>query len=527
MATASELPINTAASAMDMAEAMFGNGIQIETASYTGADSASGIYSDANTVIPDVAPADSGVILSTGKATDFTNSSGDANTSSGKTTNHGLSGDADLNAIAGAQTYDAAIFEATFTPEGSVLSMQVTFSSEEYLEYVNSGFNDAVGIFVNGVKAELTVGTGDITINNINDETNSNLYRDNPASEDNYNTEMDGLTVVLNLKAPVNPDTINTIKIAIADGGDGAYDSNLMIAANSVQTELIAVDDAVTIQGGTTEDLDVLANDGSVAGPTLTITKINGVDVVAGDSVTLATGEVITLNDDGTLKIEATDTEGPSSFSYTITDSAGNTDAAFVNVTTTAPCFVNGARIRTPRGLVPVEHLATGDAVWSKDHGFQPVRWIGTSTRVSKGTDARVEVDANALGYSHNRLCISQQHRLLLKSMAAELLFGEAQVLIKAKHLVGRPGIRQLSDGKPVRYIHLMFDRHDVIEAEGVHAESFHPGQQTMQSFDASCRDEIRQLFPHVDQATGRGFGPTAHTTLLRHEAATLLGLAA
>ncbi|MEO1420020.1 MAG: choice-of-anchor L domain-containing protein, partial [Pseudomonadota bacterium] len=243
MATASELPINTSATALDMAEAMFGGGIQIQTASYTGATDASGIYSNANTIIPDMAPADTGVILSTGKATDFTNSSGDANTSAGTTTNHGLGGDADLNAIAGAQTFDAAIFEATFIPDGDVLTMQLTFSSEEYLEYVNSGFNDAVGVFVNGVKAELSVGSGDITINEINDQSNSSLYRDNPANEDNYNTEMDGLTVVLNLKAPVTADALNTIKIAIADGGDGAYDSNLLIAGDSIQTDLIAVDD--------------------------------------------------------------------------------------------------------------------------------------------------------------------------------------------------------------------------------------------------------------------------------------------
>ena len=95
--------------------------------------------------------------------------------------------------------------------------MQISFSSEEYLEYVGTGFNDAVGVWVNGVKATLTVGTGDISINNINPGSNGNLYVDN--ANDGFNTEMDGFTVTLTLKAPVNAGQVNTIKIGIADGG--------------------------------------------------------------------------------------------------------------------------------------------------------------------------------------------------------------------------------------------------------------------------------------------------------------------
>ncbi len=46
MATASELPIDTNASANDMANEMFSNGITIISASYTGSANASGTYSD-------------------------------------------------------------------------------------------------------------------------------------------------------------------------------------------------------------------------------------------------------------------------------------------------------------------------------------------------------------------------------------------------------------------------------------------------------------------------------------------------
>jgi len=523
MVTASELPIETNVTADDMAKAMFGNGIEILEASYTGAASASGIYSDADTVIPGVAPADSGVILSTGRAEDFTNSSGDANTVAWKSTNHSLAGDSDLDAIAGAKTYDAAVFEASFIPAGDTLTMQVTFSSEEYLEYVNSGFNDAVGVFVNGVKAELAIGDGDITINNINDESNANLYLDNAASDDTYNTEMDGLTVTLTLKAPVKAGFENTIKIAIADGGDGIYDSNLLIAGDSIQTALIAEDDDLEITGGTTETFDVLDNDSSSTGGTLTITSINGQTVTAGQSVELPTGEVITLNDDGTLSIKATDEDGSDVFSYMVTDEDGNTDTAFVNLTTTAPCFTVGAIIDTPRGPIPVEALRPGDPVYTRDHGVQQIRWQGVSRRLRFGADAPVRIAANALGTRHAALELSQQHRVFWASDLAAYYFGQSEVLIKAKDIVGLPGVTLDQTCAEVTYVHLMFDQHEVITANGLPSESYHPGQQTLNSFDSETRDEVLRLFPGCDPATGSGYGPTARTALKGFEAQLLL----
>lgn len=61
---------------------------------------------------------------------------------------------------------------------------------------------------------------------------------DNPDTADTYNSEMDGSTVVLSIKSPVNPAGTSTIKIALGDGGDGELDSNVLIAANSAQTDI-------------------------------------------------------------------------------------------------------------------------------------------------------------------------------------------------------------------------------------------------------------------------------------------------
>ena len=165
--SASELKIESAA-AEQMAETIFGEGVKIVSASFTGADGQVGIYSGADETMPGVAPSDRGLILSTGRVSDFTRSEGDANISEGTSTNFAGRGDDMLSRVSGQTTFDAAVFEASFVPTGDVLTMQIVWSSEEYLEYVNSGYNDAFAVWVNDVPAELVLGAGSISIDNIN-----------------------------------------------------------------------------------------------------------------------------------------------------------------------------------------------------------------------------------------------------------------------------------------------------------------------------------------------------------------------
>lgn len=521
MVAASELTINTTASALDMANAMFGAGITVVGATYTGASDASGIYSGGLTTSPGVVPSDAGVILSTGRVTDFTNSSGNANQLANTSTSLGTAGDAQLTAIAGFQTYDAAVLTATFIPDGDVLTMQIVFSSEEYLEYVGTQFNDATAIWVNGVQAELTVGTGDITINNVNTTSNSNLYIDNPASTSPYNTEMDGFTVTLTLKAPVNAGVQNTIKIAIADAGDRIYDSNLMVIGESVQVALIAQDDHIEVSrwGETTHD--ILANDTSTIGATLTITHINGQPVVAGSEVTLGTGEVIVVNADGTITVQPNAELTENTFTYTVQDSEGNTDVAFVTVKT-VPCFAKGTRILTATGEVAVEDLRTGDRVVTRDNGLQPLRWVGSRRVAAQGVLTPVRIAAGTFG-DHETLVVSQQHRILVRGARAQLAMGTDEVLVKARHLLD-DGCVILDRTMPeVTYFHLMFDQHEIVWSNGLQSESFHPGAQALESMDEDAREEVLTIFPELRINGTSSYGPLARPALKEPEARALL----
>ncbi len=193
------------------------------------------------------------------------------------------------------------------------------------------GLQRCRGIWVNGVKVELSLGDGDISIDNINLGSNPNLFRDNATGI--FNTEMDGLTLVLTLKAPVIPGLVNTIRIGIADAGDRIYDSTLLVVADSVQTALVAQDDGVALTARGEATVDLLANDTTAGREGVLITHLNDVAVTPGQTVTLPSGDVLRLNADGTVTVLAS-TAGPEvTFSYTITDASGTVDTAFVTLT--------------------------------------------------------------------------------------------------------------------------------------------------------------------------------------------------
>jgi len=532
MVAASKLPVNTNASAMQMADTIFGDGVMVIDASYTGAQNSSGIYSNGNSVSPGVVPGDTGVIFSTGNASDFTNSasslpwwlgggSQQANQDDNTTTNtSGPNNVAGFNAIAGGNTYDASYIDVDFIPDGDTLTMQFVFASEEYPEYTMSQFQDVVGVWINGSHVPLSVAGGATTPSAVNPDTHANLFRDNTGSD--YNTEMDGFTVTLALTIPVRAGELNSIRIGIADTGDSSYDSNLLIAGNSMQTKFLANDDADDIFIGQTKVIDVLANDTSPAG-SLKVTHVNGVSVTAGATVTLPTGQTVTLNADGTLTVVNDLDVEEVTFTYGVGPAAGGPalDTGFVTLNS-IPCFVGGTRVMTAQGERAVETLAPGDMVLTMDDGPQPLRWIGRRRVEAEGRFAPIRIAAGALSPGHGALMLSPQHRVLLTDHRADLLFGDAEVLVAAKDLVNDSTIRPAPGGQ-VEYIHLLFDRHQVIWAEGLPTESFLPGPQALDQFEQAVLDELFALFPELDPETGLGYAPAARPLLRGYEAQVLL----
>jgi hypothetical protein len=194
--------------------------------------------------------------------------------------------------------------------------------------------------------------------------------------------------------------------------------------------------------------------------------------------------------------------------------------AAFAATPPVFPCFAAGTRIATASGERRIEDLHIGDLIVTADHGLQPLRWIGQRKVPGRGALAPIRIAAGTIG-NRRDLWVSPQHRMLLQGWQAELYFGAAQVLVAACHLVNDSTIRPHPQDK-VTYVHLAFDRHEVIFAEGCPSESLHLGRQALACLDAAARRELCAIFPELD-AVGARRRKTARPCLSRRESALLL----
>ncbi len=153
-------------------------------------------------------------------------------------TSLGQPGDAALTALSGFPTFDAAALTLVLIPNGPTLNVRYAFASEEYPEYVGSSFNDVMAVFVDGQNCALVPGTSTpVSINTVNQFTNSQYYIDNTFGAAGYGTSMDGLTVPLTCSVPVQPGDPVTVKIAVADASDGIYDSAIALLDDGIWSD--------------------------------------------------------------------------------------------------------------------------------------------------------------------------------------------------------------------------------------------------------------------------------------------------
>ncbi len=191
-----------------------------------------------------------------------------------------------------------------------------------------------------------------------------------------------------------------------------------------------------------------------------------------------------------------------------------NDAAAYVLV-----CFAAETRILTKTGQRPIGTLAAGDLVWVKDQGFQPVKWVGWRRVAGRGRFAPIVFAKGSVG-NHRALRVSPQHRMHVKGPQLDLMFGSSEALVAAQHLVGKPGVTQ-QDCEDITYVHLMFDSHCVISAEGALSESYFPGEYSLHGQDAATQAELLSLFPELGRMR-KTYAQTCLPCLDRREARLL-----
>lgn len=246
-----------------------------------------------------------------------------------------------------------------------------------------------------------------------------------------------------------------------------------------------------------------------------------------GNRYVLAAISVTTFSDeDGTASANETTIvgfiwDGPAPPQGTVLTvvPGGVKDHQSLDPSTVQVCFAAGTMIRTPKGDRRVEDLAVDDLVLTKDHGPQPIRWIGRSPKTAedlarneKLRPIRIRAGALGQGIPENDLVVSPQHRILVRSKIAERLFGAKEVLIAAKQLLQVEGIDIAEDLAGVEYFHILFDRHEVVISNGAETESLFTGPQALKSVGRAAIEEIFAIFPEL---RARDYTPTAARMLV------------
>ncbi|MEM1102317.1 MAG: Hint domain-containing protein [Pseudomonadota bacterium] len=157
-------------------------------------------------------------------------------------------------------------------------------------------------------------------------------------------------------------------------------------------------------------------------------------------------------------------------------------------------CFTPGTQIRLGDGAADVAALKPGDRVQTKDNGLQEVLWVGsrriTGARLHVMPElAPVRLRSAALGSGRPdaELVVSPEHRMLVKGAQARALFNSEEVLVSARDLADGQGVWIDRLVREVTYVHVLFERHEIVFANGLETESFHPAQAALTEAQAEA----------------------------------------
>jgi len=229
---------------------LVGGGITTSNITYTGGSVSRATFTNGNSTNLGL---NNGIVLSTCPVTLILNPVNYL-----ASNNLGLAGDADLNAINnGCLTYDASVLEFDFIPMSDTVKFRYVFGSEEYPNYVCSEYNDVFAFFVSGPNptggnyndyniARIPGTNLPVSVNSVNSGTPGGNYNSSGCislSYANYyvnniaaggtNIAFNGFTKPLTAWCKVIPCQTYHIKIAVADGYNGLYDSAVFLEANS------------------------------------------------------------------------------------------------------------------------------------------------------------------------------------------------------------------------------------------------------------------------------------------------------
>lgn len=230
-----QLIVTGGQSGTQLADTLTGDGITVSNVTLNCPGGASGIFdgTNSNIGIP------GGVLLTTGN---INNAAGLNTTAFDFGTDNGSNGDPVLDFLAGAPTYDACALEFDIVATCDIIQIAYVFASEEYPNFVGGAFNDIFafiitgpGIPPGGKNIALIPGTiTPVSINNVNAGLNSNYYVSNPPQA-GTTVKYNGFTTPLLAITQIQPCQTYHLKLVIADGTDGSYDSGVFLDLGGIK----------------------------------------------------------------------------------------------------------------------------------------------------------------------------------------------------------------------------------------------------------------------------------------------------
>jgi len=219
--------------------------------------------------------------------------------------------------------------------QSGTVFVSYVFGSEEYIDFVNTGFNDAFFFSLDGTNIATIddpfFGPVDVSVQIINPNDNSHLYRNNVANTNgfpvvNAGHRLDGFTTVLTARADIGPG-VHTMRMVIADVNDSDLDSVVFLQGGSF-SNAVSYNVTATVSGGNGSVSCTPASVTAGASSTCTATPNAGYQVLSwgGDCATAGSAVQCTLNNvqahkSATVSFVAAP---PSTYSVSATVSSGS-----------------------------------------------------------------------------------------------------------------------------------------------------------------------------------------------------------
>ena len=291
---------------------LVGGGIVISNVTFSGNANQIGTFDGVNSNIG----FNSGVVMAAGPISGLLG--GPGNVDAGQP-GSGLP-DNDLLAVAQSvnptisSTSDAVILEFDFVPSSNVAAFNFVFASDEYLQWINSAFNDVFAFFVSGpgitgpysspagfpggsANVALVPGTNTpITISTIHPTLNAAFYVQNIGSSHSMN----GFTVPIPVELSVQCGETYHFKYAIADCSDDYLNTAVFLEGGSFISDAVDVTvatvsgDSTIVEGCTDANFYFTRPEGDVA-DTLIINYDIGGEAIEGTDYNFLQDTIIFL----------------------------------------------------------------------------------------------------------------------------------------------------------------------------------------------------------------------------------------